>query len=149
MIESIFVYPWIWILPVVMGLLLIGAVICILLEIFGNNSYGEWGIGAAFLIAGLIGTAGGYFGGMLPPYDLSYHQMYRVTGEVTNIERPFNDGSGIVGSSYVFEIEGIDLKLSTGDQRFRGIEVGDEVQLKCEKQFAYFTTPWYDCDFGG
>lgn len=141
MIESIFFNPWIWIIPI----FLVISVGLILLDIFF-----EWeGFGA--LVGGilLLGLGGFYFGAILPPYDVSYYQTYRITGELTEVESAFSGDEGTMSQVFVARVDGVDLYIRSDDQRFRSLEVGDDVNLVCEKQFAYFQEPWFDCSFGG
>lgn len=141
MIESIFFNPWMWIVPVLMGISLVVILADILFDWIGLGAiFG----GMAFLILG-----GFYFGAMLPPYDTSYYQTYRITGEVSEIQSAFNGDEGTMSQVFVAKVDGIDLYIRSDDQRFRTLEVGEDVNLVCGKGFAYFQEPWYDCSFGG
>lgn len=141
MIESIFLHPWVWIVPIVLiiGLLLLLADMFI------------WQEGIAAVCGAIILLVGGglYFGVMLPPYDISYYQTYRMTGEVTEIEAAFSGDEGSMSQVFVAHIDGVDEFIKSDDQRFRTIEVGDEANLVCVKVFKYFQEPYYDCSFGG
>lgn len=138
MIESIFFNPWIWIVPII----LLAFIVLIVLDIF------IWQEGIFATIAGmlLLILGGLYFALILPPYDASFYQTYRITGEVTTLERAFNaDEGGGMSQTFVVEVEGVDLLIQSTDQRFRTVDVGDDVNLTCGKSFEYFVEPWYQC----
>lgn len=141
MIESIFFNPWIWIIPI----LLLLAVGLVLLDIFFELE----GIGACVGGIVFLGLGGFYFGAILPPYDVSYYQTYRITGELTEVESAFSGDEGTMSQVFVARVDGVDLYIRSDDQRFRSLEVGDDVNLVCGKGFAYFQEPWFDCSFGG
>ena len=152
MIEVIFNHPWVWIIAIVLLILLVATILCFKqwqpdYEDFIDNGWNLIGLlcGVVFL-----GLGGAYFGAMLPPYDLSFHATYRITGEVSDLEKGFTgDGDGVFSSGFVLEVEGVDDYLIwSDDQRFRTIEVGDDVNLVCSKEFRYFQEPYYDCNFG-
>lgn len=141
MIESIFFNPWIWILAVILGVF----ILLIILDV------AFWGDGAPGFV-GLVGfliLGGLYFGVILPPYDASFYQTYRITGEVGQIESAFSGDEGTMSQVFIAKVEGIDLFIKSDDQRFRTVNVGDDVNLVCGKSFAYFQEPWFDCSFGG
>lgn len=148
MIESIFFNPWIWIIPIIL-------LICIALIPFGiwllrRDDLSVGGIGALVMAPMvLLGLGSAYFGWILPPYDASYYQTYRITGELTSVESAFSGDEGTMSQVFVAEVDGVDLYIRSDDQRFRTLEVGDDVNLVCGKGFAYFQEPWYDCSFGG
>lgn len=149
MIESIFFNPWIWIVAILIGLLLLATIAGIIWGVWEGDS-----LGGGWLLTGvcgffLLGLSGAYFGAMLPPYDTSYYQTYRVTGEISTLERAFSGDEGTMSQTFVLEVEGVDLLISSSDQRLRTYEVGDDVNLVCTKQFEYFVTPWYSCSVGG
>lgn len=148
MIESIFFNPWVWIVPVVIAVLLAVIVLGIFLLRADDLSL----TGAFFVVFGgivaLIITPI-YFGFMLPPYDTTYYQTYRITGQVEQIESAFSGDEGTMSQTFIAKVEGVDLYIRSDDQRFRTLEVGDGVNLVCGKGFAYFQEPWYSCDFGG
>lgn len=141
MIESIFFNPWIWIIPVIMVI----AVVLIVVDL----AWWQGGIGT--IIAGivLLLAAPIYFGFLLPPYDASFYQTYRITGEVGQIESAFSGDEGTMSQVFIAKVDGIDLFIKSDDQRFRTVSVGDDVNLVCGKKFAYFQEPWLECDFGG
>lgn len=141
MIESIFFNPWIWIVAVILALLVAVVIADI---IFGWDGLGA-GIGGCFFLI----LAGFYFGLILPPYDASFYQTYRITGEVGQIESAFSGDEGTVSQAFIAKVDGIDLFIKSDDQRFRTVSVGDDVNLVCGKAFAYFQEPWFDCSFGG
>lgn len=140
MIESIFFDPWIWIVPILIGVL---ALVLILDLVW-------WDLSGAFIIGsiGLVLVVPLYFGWILPPYDASFYQTYRITGEVTQIESAFSGDEGTMSQVFIAKVEGIDLFIKSDDQRFRTVNVGDDVNLVCGKSFAYFQEPWFDCSFG-
>lgn len=142
MIESIFFHPWVWIIPIVLVVL----VLFIVLDIAFGGSDGIFAFlsGFAFLVVSVI-----YFGFMLPPYDVSYYQTYRITGEVTQVESAFSGDEGTMSQVFIAKVDGIDAFIKSDDQRFRTVSAGDEVNLVCGKGFAYFQEPWYNCSFGG
>lgn len=148
MIESIFFNPWIWIIPILLVISILMIPLGIYLNL--NDAYSVGGPisifigGLVFLILG-----GVYFGGILPPYDASFYQTYRITGELSEIQSAFSGDEGTMSQVFVAEVEGVDLYIRSDDQRFRTLEVGDDVNLVCGKGFAYFQEPWYDCSFGG
>lgn len=148
MIESIFFNPWIWIVPIIIGLLFILLVVGIILFITHDSD--GWIMGSAMSGLCLLILGPIYFGMILPPYDASYYHTYRITGEVVNIEQAFNsEDGGVMSQVFVAEVDGVDLLIRSDDQRFRTITEGDDIQLACTKQFKYFVTPWYECSFGG
>lgn len=148
MIESIFFNPWIWIVPIILGLALLAIPFGIFLAKRDDYSVGG---PVSVVFGGLVFlTLGGfYFGAMLPPYDASFYQTYRITGELTDIQSAFSGDEGTMSQVFVAEVDGVDLYIRSDDQRFRTLEVGDDVNLVCGKGFAYFQEPWYDCSFGG
>lgn len=142
MLEPIFLHPWVWIVPIILAAL-------IALIIFDAVTEALDYVGVLFgSILALI-TAGLYFGLMLPPYDVSFHQTYRITGEVTQVESAFSGDEGTMSQVFIASVEGIDYYIKSDDQRFRTINVGDDVNLVCGKKFAYFQEPWFDCSIGG
>lgn len=156
MIEIIFNHPWVWIMPIVIAFFLILAVVSTVIwnrERSGHGSGEEDAVGAAAWILWIVSVvlAGFYFGAMLPPYDTSFHATYRITGEVDVLEKGFTgDGDGVVSPGFVIGVEGVDDYLIwSDDQRFRTIEIGDDVNLVCGKVFRYFQEPYYDCSFAG
>lgn len=141
MIESIFFNPWVWIIPILL-------VICIALIV--ADALFEWyGIGAILGGIALLVLGGFYFGAMLPPYDVSFYQTYRVTGELTQLESAFSGDEGTMSQVFVGRVDGVDLFIRSDDQRFRSLTLGDDVNLVCVKGFGYFQEPWLDCSFGG
>lgn len=148
MIESIFFNPWIWIVAVILAVLVLVAVVLIWTGL-DSYDYDFHVVGASITILITLGLAGFYFGGMLPPYDASYYQTYRITGEVTQIESAFSGDEGTMSQVFIAKVDGIDLFIKSDDQRFRTIHKGDEVNLVCGKGFAYFQEPWFDCSIGG
>lgn len=146
MIESIFFNPWIWIVPIILLIALIVTVVSWALAIHEDEF---WAVGVIFGGLTLLILGGCYFGMMLPPYDASYYQTYRITGELSEIQSAFSGDEGTMSQVFVSKVEGVDLYIRSDDQRFRTLEVGDDVNLVCGKGFAYFQEPWYDCSFGG
>lgn len=151
MIESIFLQPWVWIIPVVL-VLAVGVTVWAGVRIrkHGELDAGpEAFIGMMFGVATFLGLGGFYFGWMLPPYDTSYYQTYRITGELESVESAFSGDEGTMSQTFVAQVKGVDYFIRSDDQRFRTLEAGDDVNLVCGKGFAYFQEPWYDCSFGG
>lgn len=140
MIESIFFNPWIWIVP------LIALVLLVITAGSAMSDIAEIAFIPALFLLGLLGF---YFGAMLPPYDASFYQTYRITGELSEIQSAFSGDEGTMSQVFVAKVEGVDLYIRSDDQRFRTLAVGDDVNLVCGKGFAYFQEPWYDCSFGG
>lgn len=156
MIESIFFNPWIWIVPIILVLSLALGVFLLFRGLRTIENRGEYsldGEGMTFssIAPGLIflGLGIAYFSAILPPYDASYYQTYRITGEVSEIQSAFSGDEGTMSQVFVAKVDGVDLYIRSDDQRFRTLEVGDDVNLVCGKGFAYFQEPWYDCSFGG
>lgn len=146
MMESIFFNPWIWIIPIILLIMIVVIVLAIMYEVMGEGDGGGW------ITTGMVGfiflcLAVPYFAVILPPYDASYYNTYRVTGEVASIEDAFEGGDGVVSKSFVVSIDGVDMFIRSDDQRFRTIIQGDEVKLACTKQFEYFVDPWLECKF--
>lgn len=146
MTEAIFLHPWVWIIPAVLLLLLAFTAWTIVRAITHD---GDWFIATGFAGAAFVGLAIGLFAGMLPPYDASYYQTYRISGEVAALERAMDGDSGTFSQSFVVEVDGVDLLIHSEDQRLRTYDVGDDVNLVCAKGFAYFVEPWYGCSIGG
>lgn len=151
MIESIFFQPWVWIIPLVLVL----AAVAVVWGGVQIREYGELAAGAGpflgliFGSVAFLGLGGFYFAEMLPPYDTSYYQTYRITGELTGIESAISGDEGTMSQTFIAEVEGVDLLIQSDDQRFRTLDVGDDVNLVCGKGFGYFQEPWYDCSIGG
>lgn len=148
MIESIFFNPWIWIIPIILVVLIALVIFGIWLVRDDDFSVGgpvSIGIGALCVLF----LAPAYFGFILPPYDASYYQTYRITGELTEVQSAFSGDEGTMSQVFIARVDGVDLLIKSDDQRFRTLEVGDDVNLVCGKGFAYFQEPWYDCSFGG
>lgn len=157
MIESIFFNPWIWIVAVLLvaavgfgGILIVRGARLKAQEksMYGSDGEGQIIAGIGVGILALI-LAGIYFGFMLPPYDTSFYQTYRITGEVIQIESAFSGDEGSMSQVFIAKVDGVDLFIKSDDQRFRTISVGDDVNLVCGKSFAYFQEPWFDCAIGG
>lgn len=147
MIESIFFNPWIWITPIILA---IGVIVLFLSIVFtAYDTYSLWPIGIIVSAVVVLPLGGFYFGAMLPPYDASFYQTYRITGELSEIQSAFSGDEGTMSQVFVAKVDGVDLYIRSDDQRFRTLEVGDDVNLVCGKGFAYFQEPWYDCSFGG
>lgn len=148
MIESIFFNPWVWIVPII----LLASILLIPFGIYlmHLDSYSAGGP-ISIVFGGLVflGLGGAYFGTMLPPYDASFYQTYRITGELSEIQSAFSGDEGTMSQVFVAKVDGVDLYIRSDDQRFRTLEVGDDVNLVCSKGFGYFQEPWYDCSFGG
>lgn len=146
MIESIFFNPWIWILPVILFIM----TLLLAFSIYATREIDEfWGVGIVFGGISLLAMAPLYFGFILPPYDASFYQTYRITGEVSEIKSAFSGDEGTMSQVFVAKVDGVDLYIRSDDQRFRTLEAGDDVNLVCGKGFDYFQEPWYDCSFGG
>lgn len=148
MIESIFFNPWVWIVPIliVVSIIMVGLGVYLIRE-DDFSAVGPISVvfgGISFLVLG-----GAYFGAILPPYDASFYQTYRITGELTEIQSAFSGDEGTMSQVFVAKVDGVDLYIRSDDQRFRTLEAGDDVNLVCSKGFAYFQEPWYDCSFGG
>ncbi len=142
MLESIFFNPWIWILPI----LILVAIILIVIEFLLGWEYIFFGVFGGFM---LLILAAFYFGFVLPPYDGTFYQTYRITGQVTQFEAAFDGDEGTMSQVFIARVDGVDEFIRSNDQRFRTIEVGMDVDLVCSKRFKYFQEPWYDCAFGG
>lgn len=157
MVEAIFFNPWIWILGAITGVLTILAIVGIPLWRKGvakrETRYDEDGFGwlIVSVFSGVVATilSGVYFAGVLVPYDTDFYKTYRVTGELTSLENAFSGDEGTMSQVFVAEVEGVDHLIKSEDQRFRTLEVGDDVNLVCSLEFRYFQEPWYDCSFGG
>ena len=151
MIESIFIQPWVWIIPVVL-VLAVGVTVWGAVQ-FRKQGGLDSGVGAALAVifGGVVALilAPAYFGWMLPPYDTSYYQTYRITGELESVESAFSGDEGTMSQTFVAQVKDVDYFIRSDDQRFRTLEAGDDVNLVCGKGFAYFQEPWYDCSFGG
>ncbi len=140
MVESIFFNPWIWIIPII----LVIALVWFIADFWWDTMAG-WFIGGFTLL--LLPVF--YFVFLLPPYDSSFYQTYRITGEVTKVEAAFNGEEGTMSQVFVAQVAGVDEFIRSDDQRFRTVTVGDDVNLVCSKEFRYFQEPWYECAFGG
>ena len=149
MIESIFFNPWIWILPYILGLFLLWLIFGVIVGFADDFGNGFSISGIAFGAMGVIGIGIGYFGFLMPPYDTSYYQTYKITGELTEVESAFNADGGTMSQVFVARVDGIDLFIESDDQRFRTLKAGDDVNLVCGKVFNYFQEPYYNCDFSG
>jgi hypothetical protein len=145
-IESIFFNPWIWIIPIVLGILLMCVIACIIATYMADEF---WIMGAVIGGIFFLMVGGFYFGAVLPPYDTSYYQTYRITGELESLESAFNGEEGTMSQVFVAEVDGIETFIRSDDQRFRTLEPGDQVNLVCSKEFRYFQQYWYECSFGG
>lgn len=147
MIESIFFNPWIWIFPIIL-LAMVGVVFvgirCLIID-----DLSMWVIGVVFGGIALLVGVPLYFGFVLPPYDASFYQTYRITGDVAQIESAFSGDEGTMSQVFIAKVDGVDLFIKSDDQRFRTIHEGDDVNLVCGKRFAYFQEPWFDCSIGG
>jgi hypothetical protein len=150
-IESIFFNPWIWIGTTLCTILVAVLIFAVVRAIRGSDGYLEDWPWITAIISGILALVlvPTHFGFVLPPYDASFYQTYRITGEVTSIEAAFNGEEGTMSQVFVAEVEGVDLFIRSDDQRFRTVDTGDDVNLVCTKQFRYFQQPWYDCSFGG
>lgn len=146
MIETIFIHPWTWIMAISIGLFLLLTIVSVYLWIRADE---VWSVGT---IAGGLVTlilSGAYFGAMLPPYDSSFYNVYKITGELTEVESAFSGDEGTMSQVFIAKVDGVDYYIKSDDQRFRTLDVGDEVSLVCDKKFQYFVQPWYDCSFAG
>lgn len=141
MMETIFFSPWVWIIPVI----LLIAAIAIVVDRIWLDWFGPTIFGALILLIGLPF----YFGDFLPPYDADFYKTYRVTGELVTLESALSNGDGTVSQTFIAEVDGVDYFIESEDQRFRTLEVGDEVTLVCNLNFAYFVDPTLGCSFGG
>lgn len=148
MIESIFFSPWIWIMGIAFAVFFVMAVVSTIMWLREWGTDSSWPLGVCIWTLLTLVTGGVYFGGMLPPYDASFYQTYRITGELTEVESAFSGDEGTMSQIFIAKVDGIDLYIKSGDQRFRTLNVGDDVNLVCSKGFAYFQEPWYDCSFG-
>lgn len=147
MIESIFFNPWVWIVGVILGLLLVFTIVSIVMHVLEWDSLSGWLVGWVF--GGLLSlvVAWIYFVWLLPPYDAAYYQTYKITGEIESITRPLTDATGDTYESYTLRIVGVDdVIVISGDLRVRELTAGDDVTLACTKGFAYFTAPWWACN---
>jgi hypothetical protein len=155
MIQSIFFDPWIWICPVLIVILALLGFVALTQWARGrankkthyDDGYVFWLIGA--IIAWAVGLifAATYFAVSLVPYDASFYNTYRMTGTVTEVEAAFNGDEGSMSQVFVAKVDGIDEFIKSDDQRFRTVEVGDDVALVCSKIFNYWQEPYYDCSF--
>lgn len=137
-----------WTLGVLVGLPVL-AVICIGMAVatwlfFAKIEDGEiLGWTFASVLALLVGgTALGYF-----PYSKPYHYWEPVSGTVEKIDsRIINDGEGM-SERYVFKI-GDDF-YEVDDTRAATVEVGDEVDLSCIKEWQWQAAPGWACRWAG
>lgn len=150
MIEAIFFNPWIWIVGILVGLLLLGAIVFFIIYRISDSYDDEMWLFGGWLSAifGLL-LAGFYFGALLPPYDTSFYKTYKITGELSELETAFTGEGGTMSQVFIAKVEGVDLYIRSEDQRFRTLNVGDDASLVCGKGFRYFQEPWYDCSFAG
>jgi hypothetical protein len=107
-IESIFFNPWVWIIPII---LLVAIAVIVLDVIFDWSGIGAIFGGLLFLMLG-----GFYFGAMLPPYDASFYQAYRITGELTQLESAFSGDEGTMSQVFVARVDGVDLFIRSDDR---------------------------------
>lgn len=150
MIESIFFNPWVWIIPIIIAIGLLVVIASIVFTIRDDTSYGSmWPIGTIIGSIVTVPLAGFYFGAVLPPYDASFYQTYRITGQVEQIESAFSGEEGTMSQVFIAKVDGVDAFIRSDDQRFRTLEVGDDLNLVCSKEFRYFQEAWFECSFGG
>lgn len=146
--EPIFFNPWIWVIPIILLVLVVALMLGIRAVREDDLSLGGV-MSTVFSGLGLLVLVPFYFGFMLPPYDASFYQTYRVAGELTTLEAAFNGDEGTMSQTFVSTVEGVDYFINSTDQRFRSLSVGDDVSLVCVKGFDYFVEPWLDCRFAG
>lgn len=147
MVESIFFNPWVWIIPIILGIALLLTVLGIVLIWADDFSVGG-PVAICFGGGTLLILGGVYFGFMLPPYDSSFYHTYRITGEVSEIQSAFEGDDGTMSQTFIIKVDGVDEVIKSEDQRMRLIDTGDEINFVCYKSFAYFQDPWYSCDVG-
>ena len=82
------------------------------------------------------------FGGMYP-YDAEYHQWHRVAGTVDRVEsRQIATGDGM-SERFVVLIGG--QPFGVDDSRATLLEPGDEVALRCKREWEYLADSGWGC----
>ena len=155
MIESIFFDPYVWIGFVLIAVFFAVAVFLFRLgrkmkakarDTFDDNYIYVWGLAwVNIAVAGILAAV--HFAVVLVPYDASFYNTYRMTGEIVEIEAAFSGDEGSMSQVFIARVDGIEEYIKSDDQRFRTLEVGDEVNLVCGKIFNYFQEPYYNCSF--
>lgn len=89
-----------------------------------------------------VAIAGVTFGSMYP-YDTEYHQWHRVAGTVDRVEsRQVAAGDGM-SERFVVLIEG--HPFAVDDTRAALLEPGDDVVLRCKREWEYLADSGWGC----
>lgn len=96
--------------------------------------------GVATVLAGLLTALSMW------PYDSEFHQWRTVSGEVEQVEsRLIADGDGM-SERYVVTIEG--RPFGVDDTRAALLSEGDEVSLRCKREWQYAADSGWGCRWG-
>lgn len=78
------------------------------------------------------------------PFDGKYHQIYRVSGEVTSVSNVISDSGGDLTRIPVLTVEGIDRDITMSDPRAVNLQ-GKTVDFTCTVDWSYQAADRYIC----
>ena len=125
--EPIAYFPHLWIVALIAVILLAIGIFLIWLD---QDSYD--GLAKMFgwfaVVIGAIVAVVSIF--LFMPYDIKYHQFYRVSGTIETVSNKFIDGSGELTGRTVIYLEGDDTPYVTSSSRLTSLQ-GADVDLTC------------------
>lgn len=80
----------------------------------------------------------------LVPFDTKYHQVYRVSGEVTSVSNVISDSGGELTRTPVITVEGVDRDITMNDPRAVNLQ-GKTVEFTCTVGWNYQAADSYSC----
>lgn len=122
------------------GLLTVAALLvvaCIRWDSAGSaiGAVGAGIMGAFFLVLWAVS---------LVPFDAKYHQLYRVTGEVTGVSNVLTEDGGDLTRTPVLSIDTVDRDITMSDPRAVNLQ-GQTVDLTCSIEWVYQGADRYNC----
>lgn len=80
----------------------------------------------------------------LVPFDTKYHQVYRVSGEVTSVSNVISDSGGDLTRTPVLTVEGVSQDITMDDPRAVNLK-GKTVDFTCTIGWSYKAADKYSC----
>ena len=81
----------------------------------------------------------------LVPFDAKYHQLYRVTGEVTGVSNVLTEDGGDLTRTPVLSLDTVDRDITMSDPRAVNLQ-GQTVDLTCSVEWVYQGADRYNCE---
>ena len=138
-------------LPVGILLTLVGAFIIFRLTAWIHLNpnaieYSEVRVLRLGVVAATIVAAAATLGGMYP-YSSEYHQWRDVSGTVEAVDKRLVSAGEGMAERYVLTIDG--QPFGVDDTRAATVSEGDDVNLRCKREWVYASTDGWGCRWHG